>query len=330
MNNIIKRTIILFIIKGTIDVGLRNFTLAIMFFSLVMGGGQPNKHLISIDTSKIEEIKYQVEIVQEEVIEENTLNKMDELQDEIETKVDLIKFNLDGLKLKEGVASEEVFRINKFLKEKGYIDIAENYYYDNKIKEIITKYQKENDLIADGIIGKNTYQKINEDIEKNNIIIPEMQMLFTEEVPEGDWIIINKSNNTLYHLKSKEIINKYPVATGKDVKYTPEGKFTIITKYINPAWGGAGRYKPIKGGAPNNPLGKRWMGLNINGGGSYGIHGNSDEGSIGRYASLGCIRMFNKDVEILYDLINKGTAVWIGNETKLKEYGILFDLFFIV
>jgi len=316
--------------KGTIGVGLRNFTLAIMFFSLIISGGQPKKQLISINTSIIEEIKYEIGIIQEEITEENILNQMNELQEQIETKVDLVKFNLDGLKLKEGVASEEVFRVNKFLKEKGYIDIVENYYYDNKTKETIAKYQKEKKLVADGIIGKNTYQKINEDIEKNNIIIPEMQISFTEEIPEGDWIIINKSNNTLYHLKGKEIINKYPVATGKDAKYTPEGKFTIITKYLNPAWGGAGKFKPVKGGAPNNPLGKRWMGLSINGGGSYGIHGNSNEESIGTFASLGCIRMFNKDVEILYDLIPKGTPVWIGSEAKLKEYGILFDLLFVV
>ena len=66
------------------------------------------------------------------------------------------------------------------------------------------------------------------------------------------------------------------------------------------------------------------MGLSIKGGGSYGIHGNSDKESIGKYVSLGCVRMYNQDVEILYQLIDKGTAVWIGNEIKLKEYGILF------
>lgn len=313
-----------------IGVELRNFTFAIMFFSLVIGGKQHKKDLISLDASIIKTIKPQIEIVQEEIIEENILSEINELQEEIETKVDLIKFKVDGLKLKEGVASEEVFRVNKFLKEKGYTDITENYYYDNKIKEIIIKYQKENDLIADGIVGINTYKKINKDIDTNNISIPEMRVAFTEEVPEGDWIIINKSNNTLYHLKGKEIINKYPVATGKTAEYTPEGKFTIVTKYQNPGWGGAGIHKPIKGGDPSNPLGKRWMGLSINGGGSYGIHGNSNEESIGSYVSLGCIRMFNKDVEKLYDLIPKGTPVWIGNEIKLKEFGISFDLLFVV
>lgn len=310
--------------------GLRNFIFAIMFFSVVIGWGQDKKAGVSANIDIMEDIKNQVQIIQEEIIEQDVLNEPNELKEEIEIKVELIKFNFDGLKLKEGVASEEVFRVNKFLKEKGYIDVVENYYYDNKTKEIIAKYQKENDLIANGIIGKETYQRINEDIEKDNIIIPEMHLSFTEETPEGDWIIINKSNNTLYHLKDNDIINKYSVATGKNAKYTPEGKFTIMTKYINPRWGGAGKYKPVKGGAANNPLGKRWMGLSIKGGGSYGIHGNSNEESIGTFASLGCVRMFNKDVEVLYDLIPKGTPVWIGDEMKLKEYGILFNLLFVI
>ena len=92
----------------------------------------------------------------------------------------------------------------------------------------------------------------------------------------------------------------------------------------NPAWGGAGRHRPVRGGAPNNPLGKRWMGLNIKGGSMYGIHGNSDKNSIGRYISLGCIRMFNEDVENLYELIEIGIPVWVGSEEKLKDFGILF------
>ena len=192
-------------------------------------------------------------------------------------------------------------------------------------------YQRANGLVPDGVVGEKTFTKINEDMEINKIFIPEKKIIFSmdedqvnEEIPEGNFIIINKDSNTLYHLSNREIIDKYPVATGKELKYTPEGKFTIVTKFVNPAWGGAGRHKPIKGGDPNNPLGTRWMGLNIRGGGVYGIHGNSDENSIGRYVSLGCVRMFNEDVEALYDLIDYGTPVWIGTEEKLGENGIRF------
>lgn len=166
---------------------------------------------------------------------------------------------------------------------------------------------------------------IDDDKEVNEINIPKKEIEFTIEVLDKSWIIINKSSNTLYHLNGNDIIKRYPVATGKTAAHTPEGKFTIVTKYINPAWGGAGRYKPIKGGVTNNPLGKRWMGLSIKGGGTYGIHGNSDKDSIGKYVTLGCVRMFNEDVESLYELIDYGISVWIGSENQLNKYGVLFD-----
>ena len=41
------------------------------------------------------------------------------------------------------------------------------------------------------------------------------------------------------------------------------------------------------------------------------IHGTHEEGFIGMEASHGCIRMFNDDVIRLYDMVNKGTKVYI-------------------
>ncbi|MEZ0275237.1 MAG: L,D-transpeptidase family protein [Roseimicrobium sp.] len=42
------------------------------------------------------------------------------------------------------------------------------------------------------------------------------------------------------------------------------------------------------------------------------IHGTNDEGSIGRAASHGCVRLRNADVAQLYDLVDVGTDVWIA------------------
>ncbi len=41
------------------------------------------------------------------------------------------------------------------------------------------------------------------------------------------------------------------------------------------------------------------------------IHGTHEEGLIGMKASHGCIRMFNNDVIYLYDIVEKGTKVYI-------------------
>lgn len=42
------------------------------------------------------------------------------------------------------------------------------------------------------------------------------------------------------------------------------------------------------------------------------IHGTNDEKSIGRPASHGCVRLHNRAVIELYDLVTEGTPVWIG------------------
>ena len=52
----------------------------------------------------------------------------------------------------------------------------------------------------------------------------------------------------------------------------------------------------IPGGAANNPLRARWLGI-ANG---VGIHGTAEDWSIGTRASHGCIRMHVADVIDLY------------------------------
>ena len=139
---------------------------------------------------------------------------------------------------------------------------------------------------------------------------------------DGFWITINKSKNILTVYKGAEVYHKYPVATGASSGLTPEGKFSFVTKAVNPSWGGGGYASPVAGGSPSNPLGKRWLGLSIGGGGRYGVHGNASPSSIGTYASHGCVRMINTDVESMFDYIPVGTPVWIGSDNKLAEFGI--------
>ncbi|MFD6440908.1 L,D-transpeptidase [Peribacillus sp. NPDC060186] len=61
----------------------------------------------------------------------------------------------------------------------------------------------------------------------------------------------------------------------------------------------------------------------------YSIHGNNNEGSIGKYVSQGCVRMHNADVEKLYEKVQVGTPVAITYSYKsfvdlTKVYGYTF------
>jgi len=51
--------------------------------------------------------------------------------------------------------------------------------------------------------------------------------------------------------------------------------------------------------------------------GIYGIHGTNNPWSIGRFASHGCIRMSNRDIEELFEWVPIGTDVKII-ERKIK------------
>lgn len=127
-------------------------------------------------------------------------------------------------------------------------------------------------------------------------------------------IIINKKTNKLVFYQDGELVKTYTVATGKKASYTPEGRFPIVNKIKNRPY-----YKQkIPGGAPNNPLGARWLGLDAKGtfGTTYAIHGNANPNSIGTYASAGCVRMFNKDVIELFDMVKLHTEVVITSSNK--------------
>ncbi len=220
-----------------------------------------------------------------------------------------------------GKSSDQIRFLKDFFRARGASNIAQDYNYDNRTKQLVRDYQKSKGLQVDGIAGNLTLAKMNQEIKDKNYKI----WLKTPHINNtGEMILINKSSNTLYFIKNGVIQNSYPVATGKTSLLTPNGRFKVVVKAINPSWGGAGRYAPIAGGAANNPLGKRWIGISYGGGSKYGVHGNSSPNSIGTYASLGCVRMFNKDVEKLYPRVKINTPVWIGNEPLLENYGVKF------
>lgn len=130
---------------------------------------------------------------------------------------------------------------------------------------------------------------------------------------KNQMIIINKQINQLAFYEDGELMRVMKVATGKSASLTPEGEFTVIKLIENQPY-----YKlKIPGGDPRNPLGPRWIGLDVPGtwGYTYGIHGNNAPWTIGTYASAGCVRMYNEEVIWLYDQLELGAKVIITNSS---------------
>jgi lipoprotein-anchoring transpeptidase ErfK/SrfK len=130
----------------------------------------------------------------------------------------------------------------------------------------------------------------------------------------GATVVVDISENRLYLYDGFKVDRTYRVATAAPGYETPLGDWTVIDKQENPTWinpapngWGAGEPAQIAPG-PGNPLGTRAMYLDAPG---IRIHGTYDSGSIGTYASHGCIRMNISDVEALYPHVPVGTPVLI-------------------
>jgi L,D-transpeptidase ErfK/SrfK len=129
---------------------------------------------------------------------------------------------------------------------------------------------------------------------------------------ENPWLIrINVPEFKLYLYHAEELYEKFDVAVGKQETPSPLGDFWIVNKVLDPTWYPSDGRAPVPPGI-KNPLGKYWMGLNIEG---YGIHGNSAAWSIGTPASLGCFRLHNDDIKKLFKIVPVGTPVQIVYET---------------
>ncbi|GJD50364.1 hypothetical protein OPKNFCMD_3103 [Methylobacterium crusticola] len=126
-------------------------------------------------------------------------------------------------------------------------------------------------------------------------------------------VVIRTAERRLYFVNGDGTAIRYPVAVGRLGKQWT-GYARIDGKYVRPAWSPPAEVKRdnprlpsvIAGGSPHNPMGAAALTLDR---GEYAIHGTNRPGSIGTFASYGCIRMYNQDVADLYGRVAVGTAV---------------------
>ena len=122
--------------------------------------------------------------------------------------------------------------------------------------------------------------------------------------PTGEISITIKINSRVLELyNDDQLYKRYRIAVGKSESPSPVGEWIIRDKFYSP--------KEI--------LGTRWLSLNVPWG-SYGIHGTNRPWSIGQFASKGCIRLRNKDIEELYRWVPVQTPVKIiGNRGRVQR-----------
>ena len=127
-------------------------------------------------------------------------------------------------------------------------------------------------------------------------------------------VVVKTKERRLYYVIGEGEAIRYPVGVGR-AGMAWSGTTSIDGKYIKPAWSAPESIRRdysrlpavIPSGSPANPMGA--AALTLSGGGQYAIHGTNNPGSIGRFVSHGCFRMYNSDVMDLYNRVSLGTPV---------------------
>lgn len=192
------------------------------------------------------------------------------------------------------VKGEAVWLLQARLKELGY-DVVPNGIYDEDTEKLVRLFQLANGMKDSGVVNRQVWLKLMEEEKGEDCFTENSGQLKGRVI-----IVIDTATRRLTVYENGKEVVSYPVAVGKSSTPSPIGEWRIVHKSLN--WG--------------NGFGTRWMGLNVPWG-IYGIHGTNKPGSIGTYASHGCIRMFNRDVEKLYPMIPWGTTVRIVKNGKM-------------
>ncbi|MBD1848568.1 L,D-transpeptidase [Leptolyngbya sp. FACHB-711] len=121
-------------------------------------------------------------------------------------------------------------------------------------------------------------------------------------------LVIRLGARRVYVYENDRVKTSFPVAVGRPGWETPTGNYHVLQMIQNPAWQNPFTGEVIPSGR-ENPLGTRWIGFWTDGNNYIGFHGTPNEESVGTPASHGCIRMFDRDVQRLFEMVALGTPV---------------------
>jgi lipoprotein-anchoring transpeptidase ErfK/SrfK len=135
-------------------------------------------------------------------------------------------------------------------------------------------------------------------------------------------VLVSITDRKVAVLEDGKVIRTFSVSVGAALSPSPTGEFQIINRLANPTYYHPGTVIPPGDG---NPVGPRWIGLSQKG---FGIHGTNQPRSIGHAASHGCIRLNNRDVVRLFEMVGVGDTVSIRSvrdEQIARIFGGLDD-----
>jgi murein L,D-transpeptidase YcbB/YkuD len=146
----------------------------------------------------------------------------------------------DDVVLKPGMSNANVLPLRKRLLETGHLDASSesSTVFDQSLEEAVRRFQKDNDLDVDGIVGKQSYAILNlswtDRVNALRLNMDRLRWIYRDL--SDDVIVVNIAGFELYYLRDNELVWDTPVMTGTLQHQTPV--FTERLKYLefNPTW----------------------------------------------------------------------------------------------
>ncbi len=143
---------------------------------------------------------------------------------------------------------------------------------------------------------------------------------------DGLQLVLDRTHRQLMVLRNGQLLRRYPAAVGTPGWETPAGSFQVLDMQAHPVWEHPGNGRKV-GPGEANPLGSRWIGfhrdckprkawdgeryLSVQGCTMAGFHGTPHRWTVGRAVSHGCVRLYEEDVQEVFELVQVGTPVTV-------------------
>ena len=147
-----------------------------------------------------------------------------------------------GKKLQIGDRNERVISLRQRLAAEGFLtntDADDQTLFDSNLDQALKKFQIQNGLETDGILGANTLQALNisADHRARQIVVNMERWRWLPQMLGDRYIIVNIAGFTLNAVEQEKILLDMRVVAGKTYRKTPVFSDKITYLVINPHWG---------------------------------------------------------------------------------------------